>query len=195
MTALMTTINPHSKFMENLITETVTTCPHTRRTLQAETGAAERTVRRWIKKADVTGQTINGVERFTDEQREMILSHQAPPKKSEVIEAELVEPGAITLHQGNAIEARPLISFDLAPIELNRAALDTSALDAQTQQYQQQAQNGANAIAAALSARFDMGIAQIVAEQNNLLEGIKASALNGAARSISNQQAEPGKPR
>ena len=106
---------------------------------------------------------------------------------------ELVEPGAITLRQSGSIKARPLISFDLAPIELSAASLDTSALDAQTQQYQQQAQNGANAIAAALSARFDMGIAQIVVEQDNLLQGIKASALNGAARSIANSQAERGK--
>ena len=112
-----------------------------------------------------------------------------------MIQAELVEPGSITLHQGTAIEARPLISFDLSPITLKAQSLDTSALDAQTQQYQQQAQNGANAIAAALAARFDMGIAQIVAEQNNLLEGIKASALNGAARSMATQQAKPGKPR
>lgn len=180
--------------MENLNTETVTHYPHTRRTLQVETGAAERTVRRWIKKAALTGQSIDGVERFTDEQREQILSFRAAPKTEE-IEAELVEPGAITLHQANAIEARPLISFDLAPIELDTASLDTSALDAQTQQYEQQAQNGANAIAAALAARFDMGVAQIVAEQNNLLQGIKASALNGAARSMANQQQQPGKPR
>jgi hypothetical protein len=38
-------------------------------------------------------------------------------------------------------------------------------------------------------------LAQIVAKQDNLLAGIEAQALNGAARSISNQQAKPGKPR
>lgn len=192
MTAAMTAINPPSKTMENLDRTNVSSIaghPHTRRTLQLETGSAERTVRRWIKKAAVTGVRIDNVERFTNEQREQILSHQAKPKAQEVVDAELVEPGAITLRQSNAMEARPLISFDLAPIELDTAALDTSALDAQTAQYRQQAQGGANAIAAALSARFDMGIAQIVAEQDNLLQGIKASALNGAARSIANQQA------
>lgn len=168
--------------------------PHTRKTLAMATGSTPKTIRSWIKKSGVTGETIDGVERFSNEQRDLILAQQAKPKQAdEVIEPEIIEPGAITLHQGGVIEARPTVSFDLPSIELSTATLDTSALDAQTQQYQQQAQNGANAIAAALSARFDMGIAQIVAEQNNLLEGIKASALNGAARSISNQQAKPGK--
>ena len=166
--------------------------PHTIKSIAETANTTERTVRRWVAKNPDIGQLKNGVRHFSDAERDLLLSHQAPTK-DEVIQAELVEPGAITLHQGAAIEARPLISFDLAPIKLDRATLDTSALDAQTQQYQQQAQNGANAIAAALAARFDMGIAQIVAEQNNLLEGIKASALNGAARSMASQQAKPGK--
>lgn len=168
---------------------------HTTKSIAEAANTTERTVRRWVAKHQDIGQLKNGVRHFSDDERDLLLSHQAKPLKDEVIQAELVEPGAITLHQGAAIEARPLISFALAPIELDRATLDTSALDAQTQQYQQQAQNGANAIAAALAARFDMGIAQIVAEQNNLLEGIKASALNGAARSMATQQAKPGKPR
>lgn len=153
-----------------------------------ESGSARRTVQRWIQKCGDIGALIDGTRYFSDTEKAEILSHKTDRKSSEVIEPEIIEPGAITLHQANAIEARPLISFDLAPIELNTAALDTSALDAQTQQYEQQAQNGANAIAAALAARFDMGVAQIVAEQNNLLQGIKASALNGAARSMANQQ-------
>lgn len=184
--------------MENLQPANVsslTDYPHTRRTMQLATGTAEKTVRRWIKKAGVTGKTIGKTEHFSDEQRDLILSFQAKPAVEETIEAELIEPGEITLIQSDAIVARPLISFDLAPIELQVTALDTSALDLQTQQYRQQVQSGANAIAAALSARFDMGIAQIVAEQDNLLEGIKASALNGAARAVADQQAQPGKPR
>lgn len=83
--------------MENLNTETITNYPHTRRTLQIETGAAERTVRRWIKKANVTGQAIDGVERFTDEQRGLILSFRTTPK-AEVVEAELVENSALDLY-------------------------------------------------------------------------------------------------
>ena len=181
----MTAAYPLFKTMENPITQSATAYPHTRRTLQLETGVSEKTVRRWIKKADVTGQAFDSVERFTDEQRDLILSHQAKPKQDEVMEVEIVEPGAITLHQGNAIEARPIINFDLPAIALCTQTIDTSALDAQTAQYQAQAQNGANAIAAALSARLDMGIAQIVAEQDNLLAGIKAAALNGVAQSVS----------
>ena len=182
----MTAAYPLFKTMENPITQSATAYPHTRRTLQLETGVSEKTVRRWIKKADVTGQIFDSVERFTDEQRDLILSHQAKPKQDEVVEAELIEPGAITLHQGNAIEARPIISFDLPAIALNTQTIDTSALDAQTAQYQAQAQNGANAIASALAARLDMGIAQILSEQDNLLAGIKAAALNGVAQSVSN---------
>ena len=167
---------------------------HTIQSIAERANTTERTVRRWVAKHPNIGQLKNNVRHFSDAERDLLLSHQAPAK-DEVIQAELVEPGAITLHQGTAIEARPLISFDLSPITLSAPNLDTSALDAQTHQYQQQAQNGANAIAAALAARFDMGIAQIVAEQNNLLEGIKASALNGAARSMATQQSKPGKPR
>lgn len=84
--------------MENLSLETITHYPHTRRTLQIETGAAERTVRRWIKKAALTGQAFDGVERFTDEQRNLILSHQSKPKQAEEIEAELVETSALDLY-------------------------------------------------------------------------------------------------
>lgn len=161
-----------------------------------EAGSTKRTVQRWLAKCGDIGILRENTRYFSEAEKVQILSHKSNRAViEEVVEAELLEPGAITFHQGDRITARPLISFDLAPIELSTASLDTSALDAQTQQYQQQAQNGANAIAAALSARFDMGIAQIVAEQNNLLEGIKASALNGAARSILNSQAQPGKPR
>ncbi len=182
--------------MENPIIESVTDYPHTRRSLQLETGTSEKTVRRWIKKADVTGPTIAGIERFSDEQRELILSHQAKPKQvDEVVEAELIEPGAIELHHLAGTTAAPLMAFNLEPIQIQLSTLDTSALDAQTAQLGQSAQQGANAIAAALAARFDMGLAQIVAKQNNLLAGIEAQALNGAARSLANQSAKPGKPR
>ena len=174
--------------MENQATQpiqTIGTHPHSRKTIGMQTGSTPKTVRSWIAKAGVTGAQVQNVERFTDEQLDLILSHQAKPKQDEVMEVEIVEPGAITLHQGNAIEARPIINFDLPAIALSTQTIDTSALDAQTAQYQAQAQNGANAIAAALSARLDMGIAEIVAEQNNLLAGIKAAALNGVAQSVS----------
>lgn len=173
--------------MENLNIESITHYPHTRRTLQAETGAAERTVRRWIKKADVTGQAIGGVERFSDEQRGLILSFRTTPK-AEVIEAELMpEPGAITLRDSSE-QATGLMRFDIQAIELDAPTADLAALQQQTEQLEQAAQQGANSLAAYFGARFDVGLAQIAAKQDNLLRGIEAQALNGAARSMSNQQ-------
>lgn len=112
---------------------------HTFKSIAESANTTERTVRRWATKHPDIGRLVNNVRHFSDTERDLLLSHQAKPKEQEVIEAELVEPGAITLRQSGSIEARPLISFDLAPIELNTTALDTTALDTQTQQYQQQA--------------------------------------------------------
>ena len=177
--------------MENPITQSVADYPHTRRSLQLESGCAEKTVRRWIKKADVTGCTIGNIERFSDEQREQILSHQAKPKQAEeTIEAELVEPGAIALRQTDSTTAAPLMRFDLKPVEMSLASTDTAELDAHTAQLEQVAQQGANVIAQALAARFGAGLAQIVAKQDNLLRGIEAQALNSAAQSVSNAESQ-----
>ncbi|MGI8933411.1 MAG: hypothetical protein ACR2FS_04995 [Phormidesmis sp.] len=173
--------------MENLAIESIERYPHTRRTLQLETGSAERTVRRWIKKADVTGRSFDGVERFADEQRDLILSFRAKPK-NDVIEAELMpEPGAITLRDTSE-QATGLMRFDIQAIELDAPTADLAALQAQTEQLEQAAQQGANSIAAYFGARFDVGLANIAAKQDNLLRGIEAQALNGAARSVASQQ-------
>jgi len=192
MTALMTAINQPSKTMENLQPQSITDYPHTRRSLQLETGTSEKTVRRWIKKANVTGCTIGNIERFSDEQRDEIISHQAKPKQAdEIVEAELMpEPGAITLRDTSE-QATGLMRFDIQAIELDAPTADLAALQVQTAQLEQTAQQGANAIAAYFGARFDVGLAEIAAKQDNLLKGIEAQALNGAARSI----AQPGKPR
>lgn len=178
--------------MENLQPQSITNYPHTRRSLQLETGTSEKTVRRWIKKANVTGCTIGNIERFSDEQRDEIISHQAKPKKAdEVIEVELMpEPGAITLKHTSE-QASGLMRFDIQAIELDAPTADLAALQTQTAQLERTAQQGANAIAAYFGARFDVGLAEIAAKQDNLLKGIEAQALNGAARSI----AQPGKPR
>ena len=142
----------------------------------------------------MTGCTISNIERFSDEQREQILSHQAKPKQpEETIEAELVEPGAIEIRQTDSTTATPLMRFDLQPIELNLPTVDTSALAAQTNQLDQAAQQGAIALNSYFSARLDVGLAQIAAEQDNLLKGIRANALSVAARSVSNQQDQQGK--
>ncbi|MGD1866108.1 MAG: hypothetical protein ACFB0D_16290 [Phormidesmis sp.] len=157
---------------------------HTRKTLQVETGSTPKTIRSWITKAGVTGEVIDGTERFTNEQREAILSQQVKRKQAEVIEAELLEPGAIELHQAPTTGTAPLIRFELPELQLSAPTADTSEIDAHTAQLEQVAEQGANAIAAALSARFDVGLAQIVAKQDNLLRGIEAQALNGAAQSL-----------
>lgn len=192
----MTAVNPLFKTMENPIPQSITDYPHTRRSLQLESGCAEKTIRRWIKKADVTGCTIGNIERFTNEQREQILSHQAKSKQTEeTIEAELIEPGAIELRQADSTTASPLMRFELKPIELDLPTVDTSALAAQTQQLDKSAQQGAIALSSYFSARLDVGLAQIAAEQDNLLKGIHANALNGAARSVSDAQQKPGESR
>ena len=179
--------------MENPITHNVADYPHTRRSLQLESGCAEKTVRRWIKKAGVTGCTIGNIERFSDEQREQILSHQAKPKQpEETIEAELVEPGAIALRQTDSTTAAPLMRFDLKPIELDLPTVNTSAMAAQTQQLDQAAQQGAIALDNYFSARLGVGLSQIAAEQDNLLKGIRANALNVAAGSVSKQGSSDG---
>lgn len=158
---------------------------HTRKTLQIETGSTPKTVRSWIKKADITGETIDGTERFTDEQRSLILSHQSKRKQSEVVEVELIEPGAIELYQVEGNAATPLVNFDIRKIELQNSSSDTTALDAHTEQLRSIVGQNASAIATALTARFSAGVDQIVAEQDNLLQGIRAQALNGAAQSLS----------
>ncbi|MEM9151823.1 MAG: hypothetical protein AAGB19_15395 [Cyanobacteria bacterium P01_F01_bin.3] len=159
--------------------------PHTRRSLQIETGVVEKTVRRWIEKAGVTGHKFGNVERFTDAHRDQILSHQSKPKAEEVVEAELIEPGAIELHIGNTGNAAPLVEFNLQPVNIELPAIDLDAMQQQTQQLEQAAQDGANALAAYFGARLDVGIAQIAAEQDNLLQGIRAQALNVAATKVS----------
>ena len=167
---------------------------HTIKSIAETANTTERTVRRWVAKHPDIGQLQNGVRHFSDNERDLLLAHQAPAK-DEVIQAELVEPGAIELHRSESSIASPLMAFNIEPMQIDLPTLDTSALTAQTAQFDAVAQQGANAIAAALAARFDMGLAQIVAKQDNLLAGIEAQALNGAARSMATQQAKPGKPR
>lgn len=63
------------------------------------------------------------------------------------------------------------------------------------QSLQEAAEDGAKAIQDYLLARFQSQIEAVMARQDHLIAGIEAQALNGAARSISSQQATPGKPR
>ena len=176
------------------MTEDKTLRQHTIASITLEAGSTKRTVQRWLAKCGDIGVLRENTRYFSDAERTEILSHQARLKQvEETIEAELVEPGAIELRQTDSTTAAPLMRFDLQPIELNLPTVDTSALAAQTQQLDQSAQQGAIALNSYFSARLDVGLAQIAAEQDNLLKGIRANALNVAARSVSNQQAQPGK--
>jgi hypothetical protein len=160
-----------------------------------EQGTTKRTVQRWIAKCGEIGELRENTRYFSDEEKAQIVSHKSDRKPADepVIEAELIEPGAIQLHRTESHTAAPLMAFNLEPIQIDLPSLDVAALAAQTAQFEQAAEQGANAIAAYFGARLDMGLASIAAKQDNLLRGIEAQALNGAARAISNQQAKPGK--
>ena len=172
---------------------------HTRRTIQMESGTSEKTVRRWIKKAnemaDIVPLLKGGVEHFTDSQRDLIISYQSKSKQPEVVEAELMpEPGAITLST-SLHQATGLMRFDIEPIELEKPVADLTAIEQQTAQLEQVKQQGANAIAAYFRARVDLKMAEASAAIDNFVEGIQAEALSGVARSLSQQQAQQrGKP-
>ena len=162
---------------------------HTLASIADDATTTKRTVQRWLSKCGDIGELIENVRYFSDDERDQLLSHQTKRKpKAEVVEAELIEPGAIELHQSEALAVSPLRRFDLQPIELDLPSLDTSALSAQTAQFEQSAQQGASALSSYFAARFDVGLARIAAAQDNLLKGIEAQALNGAAQSISHQQ-------
>lgn len=163
--------------------------PHTIASITLESGADKRTVRRWCSKCGDIGTLRNGTRYFSDAEKEQILSHQRKPsaQTDEPIEAELLEPGAIELHTGDASAAAPLLNFDIQPIQLGIPTADIAALQAQTAQLEQSAQQGASAISQYFTARMSVGIAQIVAEQDNLLKGIRANALNVGAQSVSSE--------
>ena len=168
---------------------------HTLASIAADAATTKRTVQRWLSKCDDLGELVDNVRYFSDEEREQLLSYQSKrsSKAEETIEAELIEPGAIELRQSAGPTAAPLMRFELEPVEIDLPSLDTAALAAQTAQLEQSAQQGANALASYFAARFDVGLARIAAAQDNLLKGIEAQALNGAARSVASQNATPGK--
>jgi len=162
---------------------------HTVASITLEAGSTKRTVQRWVAKCGDIGALREGTRYFSDAEKTQILSHQShKPATEETVEAELIEPGAIELHTSPVSTTAPLMTFDIAPVQLTLTPTDTAALDAHTAQLEQVAQQGANAIAQALTARFGAGIQQIIAKQDNLLRGIEAQALNGAAQAVGGKQ-------
>lgn len=157
---------------------------HTLASITLEAGSTKRTVQRWLAKCGDIGSLKAGTRYFSDSEKAQILSHQKQKPAEEAIDAELMEPGAIELHTTEATTAAPLVSFDLAPIQLDIPTSDIAALQAQTAQLDQAAQQGANAISQYFSARMGVGLAQIAAEQDNLLKGIRANALNVGAQAV-----------
>ena len=158
---------------------------HTIASITLEAGVDKRTVQRWVAKCGEIGILRNGTRHFSDAERIEILSHQSKPKQAEEsIEAELIEPGTIELHTSEANAAAPLVAFDLSPIQLDIPTSDIAALEENTAQLEEAAQQGAIALNQYFAARMETGLAQIAAEQDNLLKGIRANALNVGARSI-----------
>ena len=157
---------------------------HTIASITLESGSSKRTVQRWVSKCGDVGVLRDNTRYFSNAEKAQILGHQSKPKEIETVEAELVEPGAIELHTSAGTAAAPLMRFDLEAIELSLPTSDITALQANTAQLEQVVNQGAHAIAHALSARFGAGVQQIIAEQDNLLQGIRAQALNGAAKEL-----------
>ena len=155
---------------------------HTIASITLEAGSSKRTVQRWVSKCGDIGILRDNTRYFSESEKAQILSHQS--QKAESVEVELMEPGAIELHQSAGTAAAPLVRFAIEEIELSLPTSDTTALQANTAQLQQVVSQGANAIAYALAARFGAGVQQIIAEQDNLLQGIRAQALNGAAKEL-----------
>lgn len=185
-----TTSEPTTDVRHDTTTEDTTLRQHTLASITLEAGSSKRTAQRWLAKCGDIGALKDGTRYFSDTEKAQILSHQAKPKQTEeTIEGELVEPGAIELHTSAGTTAAPLMKFDIQAIALNVPGSDLSALQQQTAQLEQVVNQGANAVAFALAARFQNGVAEIVAEQDNLLQGIRAQALSGAAQSVSNQGA------
>ena len=163
--------------------------PHSIASITLESGSTKRTVRRWLAKCGDIGTEKNGTRYFSDAEKVQILSHQrkSAATTDEVIEPELIEPGAIELHKGDASAAAPLLAFDLQPVQIDLPAADIAALQAHTEQLKPAAQQGANAINQYFAARMQLGVAKIAAEQDNLLAGVRANALNVGAQSLGSE--------
>ena len=69
---------------------------HTLASIAADAATTKRTVQRWLTKCGDIGELQENVRHFSDDERDG-LSHQTKRKpKAEVVEAELIEPGAIS---------------------------------------------------------------------------------------------------
>ena len=69
---------------------------HTIASITLEAGSSKRTVQRWISKCGDIGILRDNTRYFSESEKAQILSHQS--QKAEVVEVELIEPGAIELH-------------------------------------------------------------------------------------------------
>ena len=73
-------------------TATTGQLPHTRKSIQAQTGRSEKTIREWVKKSGVVGKKIKNVEHFTDAQWALIVPQSVQKADEPVVEPE--EPSA-----------------------------------------------------------------------------------------------------
>lgn len=151
-----------------------------------EAGSTKRTVQRWVSKCGDIGILQEGTRYFSDVEKVQILSHQSARKADaeETIDAELIEPGAIELHQSAGSAAAPLIHFNIESVNIQIKNSETAALDQQSEQFSTVARLSAKAIADAISAEFNADLAQVRARQKNLISGIQAQALANAAKQM-----------
>lgn len=150
-----------------------------------EAGSAKRTVQRWVNKCGDIGILRDNTRYFSDIEKAQILSYQSKrAADDEAVEGELIEPGAIELHTSAAQTAAPLIQFNIETLNVHIRSADTSALDRQSEQFDDVSRISASAIAQAISAEFSADIAQIRSRQKNLAKGIEAQALANVARSM-----------
>lgn len=87
------------------MTHTTDTHPHTLATIAADWGCNKRAVQAWQAKAKDShgelGQIVQGTRRFTDSEREILLSFAGPKRSPEPTPIPTPEPAEITVIEGN----------------------------------------------------------------------------------------------
>ena len=113
------------------------------------------------------------------------FAHQDSEQSSVVVDAEFVQPGAITTTVKTQTIA-PLKQFELPELNLSVLQSDDNAITAQTQQYQAYTDVAISQLEQALTARFATGVQRILKEQDNVLEALKARATGTGAAQLPN---------
>ena len=113
------------------------------------------------------------------------FTQQGSEQSSVVVDAEFVQPGAITTTVKTQTIA-PLKQFELPELNLSVLQSDDNAITAQTHQYQAYTDVAISQLEQALTARFSTGVQRILKEQDNVLEALKARATGTGAAQLPN---------